>query len=59
VLAKGKQFVFLIRHLPCDSYIQSCLVKVLAVIEEINIYVKSNLRYGYFVMVNQVVMTTV
>jgi hypothetical protein len=59
VLVKGKQFVFLIRHPPCYSYIQSSLVKVLAVIEEINIYVKSNLRYGYFVMVNQVVMTTV
>jgi hypothetical protein len=49
----------LFRHPPCYSYIQSSLVKVLAVIEEINIYVKSNLRYGYFAIVNHVVMTTV
>ena len=59
MLAKGKPFLFLIRHPPCYSYIQSSLEKVLAVIEEINIYIKSNFRYGYFIMVNQVVMTTV
>jgi len=34
VLAKGKQFLFLIRHPPCYSYIQSIPIKVLAVIEE-------------------------
>jgi hypothetical protein len=41
MLAKGKQVVLLIRHPPCYSYIQSSPVKVLAVIEEINIYIKS------------------
>ena len=34
VFAKGKQFLLLIRHPPCYSYIQSSPVKVLAVIEE-------------------------
>jgi hypothetical protein len=32
--SKGKQFLLLRRHPPCYSYIQSSLVKVLAVIEE-------------------------
>jgi len=41
VLPKGKQFLLLIRHPPCYSYIQSSPVKVLTVIEERNIYVKS------------------
>ena len=41
VLPKGKQFLLLIRHPSCYLYIQSSLVKVLAVIEERNIYVKS------------------
>jgi hypothetical protein len=36
VLAKSKQFLLLISHLPCYSYIQSSPVKVLAVIEERN-----------------------
>ena len=31
VLAKGKQLLLLIRHLPCYLYVQSSLVKVLAV----------------------------
>jgi hypothetical protein len=34
VLAKGKQFLFLIRYYLCKSYIQPSPVKVLAVIEE-------------------------
>ena len=34
VLAKGKQFLLLIRHPPCYSYIQSSPVKVLAVRKE-------------------------
>jgi hypothetical protein len=41
VLGKGKLFLLLIRHPPCYSFIQSSLVKVLAVIEERSIYVKS------------------
>ena len=32
MLKKGKQFLFLIRHPPCYSYIQSSPAKVLAVI---------------------------
>ena len=34
VLRKGKQFLILIRHQPCYSYIQSSPGKVLVVIEE-------------------------
>jgi len=34
MLVKDKEFLLLIRHIPCYSYIQSSLVKVLAVIEE-------------------------
>jgi len=34
VLAKGKQFLLLIRHPPGYSYIQSSPVKVLELIEE-------------------------
>ena len=34
MLVKGTQFLLHIRHPLCSSYIQSCLVKVLAVIEE-------------------------
>jgi len=34
MLAKGKQFLLLIRHPSCYSYIQSNPAKVLAVIEE-------------------------
>jgi hypothetical protein len=34
VLAKGKQFLLLIRNPPCYSYIQSRSITVLAVIEE-------------------------
>jgi hypothetical protein len=33
-LVKGKQFLLLIRHQPCYSYIPSSPVKVLVVIEE-------------------------
>ena len=41
VIAKGKPFLLLIRHPPSYSYTESSPVKVLAVIEERNIYVKS------------------
>jgi hypothetical protein len=39
MFTKGKQFLLLIRQPPCYSYIQSSPVKVLAVIEDINIHV--------------------
>jgi hypothetical protein len=61
VLAKGKQFLLLIRRQLGYSYIESYPVKALTVIEERKkIFVKRNchLRYGYFVTVNQIVMTT-
>ena len=38
---EGYNFLLLIRHPPCYSYIQSSPVKILTVIEERNIYVKS------------------
>ena len=64
VLVKGKQFLLLTRHSPCYSYKQSSPVKVLAVIEERKHLRKKekihcHLRYGYFLTVNQIVMTTV
>jgi hypothetical protein len=63
VLAKDKQFLLLIRHPPCYSYIQSTPVIVLAVIEERKPLRKKekihcHLRYRYFLAVNQIVMTT-
>ena len=63
-LAKSKQFLLLIRHLPCYSYIQSSPVKVLWVIEARKHLRKKekihcHLRYGYFITVNKIVMTTV
>jgi len=56
--------MILIRYPPCHSYIQSSLVKVLAVIEERKKNRKKEnihyyFRYGYFVTVKQIVMTTV
>jgi hypothetical protein len=63
-LTNGKQFLLLIRHPSCYSYIQSSLVQVLTVIKERKHLRKKNkihchLRYGYFVTVNQIVVTTV
>jgi hypothetical protein len=54
MLKKGKQFLLLIRHPPCYSYIQSISVKVLAVIEERKnlrkkLKIHCHLRYGYFI----------
>ena len=43
MLTKGKQFLLLIRHLSCYSYIQSSPVKILAVIEERK--VKKSIKY--------------
>ena len=50
VLAKSKQFMLLIRHLSCYSYIQSSPVNVFAdmnIIHVLHVYVQS--RYWYFV----------
>jgi hypothetical protein len=44
VLAKGRQFLLLIRYPPCCSYVQSSPVKVVAVIEERKHLPKSKLR---------------
>jgi hypothetical protein len=54
MLAKSKQFLLLIRRLACYSYIQSSLVKVLAVIKE-----RKNLRKKYEIHFNHMhIMTT-
>ena len=61
---EGKQFLLLIRHPPCYSFIASIRpIKVLSVIEErkhLRTKEKINFhqRYEYFVTVNKIVMTT-
>jgi len=64
VLVNDKQFHVLIKHPPCYSYIQSKPVKELAAINKRKHLRKKkkihyHLRCGYFVTVNQIVMTTV
>ena len=64
VFAKGNQSLFLIRHPSSYSYIQSIPVKVLAVTEERKHLrkkskIQCHLRYGHFVTVDQIMMTTV
>ena len=62
--AKGKQFLLHIRH-RCYSYIQPSPIKILSVIKERkqNLLkrkkIQCYLRYGQFVVVKQIVMTTV
>ena len=61
---KNRGFLLLIRHPSCYSYTQSGPVKVMVMIEERkNLRKKSKIhcqfRYGYFISVNQIVMTTV
>ena len=62
VLAKGKQFLLLIRHPPCYSYIQSSQVKKKQKKQKQKQKNKKNnsyLRYGYFVTLNRTVTSTV
>jgi hypothetical protein len=62
VLAKGKQFLLLIRHPPCYSYIQSSQVKKKQKQKKTKQKNKKNnsyLRYGYFVTLNRTVTSTV
>ena len=62
VLAKGKQFMLLIRHSMCYSYIYifSSSVNILSVMEEIkNIYAKRTIvMRDMDILVDQIVMTT-
>jgi hypothetical protein len=47
-LAKSKQSLFLIRHRPCYSYIQSSPVKVLAMVAERNICLKRKILFIFY-----------